>query len=169
MSKRTLVITQKYSQYPNEKFVECEGVERVEVMEKRFLTLSMLISGFCISCIRSYPTFASNCLKGSALGDGIDWIIRNSVSVSATSVSRILPSSACNFKRTIYSYTSLPSLVRFFFRSLQYRLGILLPDSISITSITEKYQVSVYSSQWVRTFLLSNNLMLLIALGAIYD
>ena len=32
-------------------------------------------SGSSISWILSYPTFANHFLKGSALGDGIDWII----------------------------------------------------------------------------------------------
>ncbi len=62
---------------------------------------------------------------------------------------KIIPSSACIFNRTILSYTSLPSCVSFFFKSLQYRLGILLPVSISMTSITEKYHVSVSAFQCV--------------------
>lgn len=36
-------------------------------------------------------------LNGSALGDGMDWMMRKMPSVSATSVNRFFPSAACSF------------------------------------------------------------------------
>ena len=48
--------------------------------------------------------------------DGIDCISRNNCSVSATSVSRILPSIANNFKRLQFVATSLPSCFNLVFR-----------------------------------------------------
>ncbi len=47
---------------------------------------SMACSGSMVSSMRSRPTWASHSLKGSALGDGMDWMMRRSCSVSATSV-----------------------------------------------------------------------------------
>ena len=46
----------------------------------------MARAGSAISCIRSLPTRASQRLSGSTLGDGMDWMIRNIVSVLAQSV-----------------------------------------------------------------------------------
>ncbi len=53
-------------------------------------------------------------------------------------------------------------MVSFFFKSLQYLLGILLPVNISITSTTEKYHFSSFSFQCERIFFSSNNFILLI-------
>lgn len=44
----------------------------------------------------SHATIAIHCLKGSALGERTDWIMRNICSWSATSDIRILPSAARN-------------------------------------------------------------------------
>ena len=57
----------------------------------------MACSGSMVSSMRSRPTWASHSLKGSALGEGMDWMMRNSCSVLATSVSRFLPSAAVIF------------------------------------------------------------------------
>ena len=59
----------------------------------------MLFSGSCICSKRVLATCAIQTLKGSAFDEGIDWIMRKSCSVSATSVMRNLPSEARSFKR----------------------------------------------------------------------
>ena len=86
---------------------------------------------------------ANQRLNGSAFGDGMDWIIRSNPFVSVQSVLYLLPSADSNFSCTMISYNwSKPSLVSFLLRSLQYLLGLLLSESISITSIMEKYHFS---------------------------
>jgi hypothetical protein len=52
--------------------------------------------GSAVSWMRSNPTFASHCLNGSAFFEGMDWMMRNSVSMLAQSVMRIFPSGAGN-------------------------------------------------------------------------
>ena len=59
---------------------------------------SILFSGFCICSNCVLATCAIHSLKGSALGEGMDCIRRNSCSVSVMSVRRSLPSAARNFK-----------------------------------------------------------------------
>ncbi len=51
-----------------------------------------------ISSNLSAATCANQSLNGSALGEGMDCMSRNSCSVYATSVMRILPSGASIFK-----------------------------------------------------------------------
>ena len=46
----------------------------------------MAFSGSAISSSRWFPTSASHSLKGSALGEGMDWMILNNCRVFATSV-----------------------------------------------------------------------------------
>src|SRR3989344_2809785 len=88
------------------------SVLRTSILLRRWLTQFLLYpffryvlrarliasSGSAVSSSRSYPTRASHSLNGSALGEGIDWMIRSMVSVSAISVRRILPSAATIFK-----------------------------------------------------------------------
>src|SRR3989338_1864549 len=100
-------------------------------------------SGFSISWPRSYPTWASHCLKGSAFGEGIDWIILNIFLVLAQSVSLDLPSSAGNFNGTILSYGSNPSRESFAFKSDQYLFGMVLASRALTTSIIEKCHSSL--------------------------
>ena len=80
-------------------------------------------------------------------------------SVSATSVSRFLPSGAVIFNCTIFSYTSTaPSVFIFRFKSLQYRRGFSVPVSTEITSTMEKYHSSCSASHAVRICLSSNQI-----------
>ena len=58
-------------------------------------------------------------LNGSAFGDGIDWMMRRSCSVLATSVLRFLPSGAVIFKPLQFVMVSFPSSLRRFFRTRQ--------------------------------------------------
>jgi hypothetical protein len=53
------------------------------------LVRCMPSSGFSISSRRSLPIRASHRLNGSALGEGIDWMVLNTVSVSA-SISQVI-------------------------------------------------------------------------------
>ena len=53
-------------------------------------------SGFSASSIACLPKFANHNFKGSAFGEGTDIMIRNTPSVFAQSVGRILPSGATN-------------------------------------------------------------------------
>lgn len=76
---------------------------------------SMLFSGSCICSNRVLATCAIHNLKGSALGEGMDCIRRNSCSVSATSVRRSLPSAARNFKRLQVVTVWLPSFINLYF------------------------------------------------------
>lgn len=94
-----------------------------------------------VSSTPSFPTSASHILKGSALGEGSDWMIRNRPCISATSVSRIFPSGAFNFNCTIFSYNwSAPSSsFIFLLRSLQYFLGFLLSVKIPTIFTMLKY------------------------------
>lgn len=63
------------------------------------------VSG-CFWAMRTYRGRIKDDHKiGSALGEGIDWMIRRSCSVSATSVMRFLPSEAFIFNCTIFSYS----------------------------------------------------------------
>ena len=71
------------------------------------------------SFMRSLPTIASHALNGSAFGDGIDWMMRRSCSVLATSVLRFLPSGAVIFKPLQFVMVSFPSSLRRFFRTRQ--------------------------------------------------
>ena len=80
-----------------------------------------------------------NSLNGSAFGLGIYSINLNIPSVSNVFVCLNLPSWAFIFKRTIFSYNWLPSLLSLIFKSAQYLLGILLSDKALITSTTLKY------------------------------
>lgn len=98
----------------------------------------MHFSGSCTSFNRSWAICASHNLKGSAFGEGIDCIKRKTSCVSRQSVAYLLPSEALNFSCTIFSYNSPPSLISFFFRSVQYLFGMLLSVKVSIISITEK-------------------------------
>ena len=59
----------------------------------------------------SYPTLASQCLIGSALGLGTDWISRSSTWRLSTSVSRNSRSSPGRFIRLQFVSVSLPSLL----------------------------------------------------------
>jgi len=73
--------------------------------------------------LRLHPTisnFRSQRLIGSALGLGTDWINRSSVSGSATSVSRILPSLAIIFNWWQFVTVWLPSFVSRSFNLFQY-------------------------------------------------
>jgi len=119
----------------------------------------MHFSGSCTSFNRSLAICASHNLKGSAFGEGIDCIKRKTSCVSDQSVAYLLPSEALNFSCTIFSYNSLPSLISFFFRSVQYLFGMLLSVKVSIISITEKYHYSLSSFHKVQTFFSSNNLI----------
>jgi hypothetical protein len=85
---------------------------------------------------------------GSALGLGMDWTIRSSVSARAQSVSLCLPSAAVSFNGTISSYgcSDPASCASLRFKSDQYRLALLLSVSTCTTSTTENHQVSVSSS-----------------------
>ena len=66
------------------------------------------------------PTRASQRLNGSALGDGMDWMMRRSCSVLATSVRRIFPSVARIFNCLQFVSSSLvPSSFRRFFKTAQ--------------------------------------------------
>src|SRR3989344_1390103 len=96
-------------------------------------------------------------MKGSALGEGMDWMSLKSNSVSAQSVSYLLPSEDVNFSCTIFSYNSKPSSFSLILRSDQYLLGIELPVNISITSMIEKYHFSSVEFHSTLTFLFSNN------------
>ena len=92
-------------------------------------------------------------LNGSAFGDGIDWIMRRSCSVLATSVLYRFPSEDNIFSCTIFSYNSFaPSVFSLRFRSLQYRRGFAVPVKTEITSIIEKYHSSFSASHAVRIF-----------------
>ena len=63
---------------------------------------------------------AIHCLNGSALGDGIDWIIRKSSSVSATSVLYFFPSlGEINFSWLHIVTDSFPSFISLNFRTFQ--------------------------------------------------
>ena len=103
------------------------------------------------------PPRAIHCLNGSALGEGMDWIIRKSCSVSATSVGLFLPSSALILNFPIFSESWLPSCNNFVFKSLQYLLGRSDSVNTATTSTIEKYHFSSVSSHTVRTFFSSNN------------
>ena len=71
--------------------------------------------------MRSRPTRANYSSKGSAFLDGIDWMMRRSCSVLATSVARRFPSEAFNFNCLQFVSSSLaPSSFRRFFRTAQY-------------------------------------------------
>ena len=106
-----------------------------------------------VSSMRSLPTIASHALNGSAFGDGIDWIMRRSCSVLATSVLYRFPSEDNIFSCTIFSYNSFaPSVFSLRFRSLQYRRGFAVPVKTEITSIIEKYHSSFSASHAVRIF-----------------
>jgi len=72
----------------------------------------MVSSGSMASSMRSLPTIASQSLNGSALGEGMDWMMRKSCSVSATSVRRIFPSGAGIFKPLQIVTVSFPSSFR---------------------------------------------------------
>ena len=90
----------------------------------RALGLALLISGSWVSWMRSYATFASQRLNRSALGDGMDWMIRNSVSVFTASVAYIFPSGPGIFSCPILSdNSSKPSSSSLSFKSDQYLLG----------------------------------------------
>ena len=112
-----------------------------------------------VSSTLSFPTSASHILKGSALGEGIDWMIRNRPCISATSVSRIFPSGAFNFNCTIFSYSwSAPSSsFIFLLRSLQYLLGFLLSVKTFTASMMLKYHSSFSLFQIERIRFPSNN------------
>src|SRR3989344_6333627 len=94
--------------------------------------------------MRSYPTFASQRLNGSAFLEGMDWINLKIVSVLALSVSLNLPSSAGIFNCTILSYGSNPSSRSLAFKSDQYLFGIELSVKTATISIIEKYHPSLY-------------------------
>src|SRR3989338_1608262 len=100
-------------------------------------------SWFSISCTLSYPTWASHCLNGSALGDGTDCIILNMFFVLAQSVSLNLPSSAINFNCPIFSDTSKPSSVSLTFKSDQYFLALSVWVNAPIISTTENHHSSL--------------------------
>ena len=80
---------------------------------------SMESSGSCIWSSRSFATCAIHSLKGSALGEGMAWIRRNSCSVVATSVNLIFPSSASNFNRLQFVTDSFPSFFSLVFNTFQ--------------------------------------------------
>jgi hypothetical protein len=61
------------------------------------MALVIASSGSSTSSTLSDHAFANRILNGSAFGDGIDWIMRNMVSTSATSVLYDFPSVAGNF------------------------------------------------------------------------
>ena len=82
----------------------------------------MLFSGSCICSNRVLATCAIHSLKGSALGEGMDCIRRNSCSVSATSVRRSLPSAARNFNRLQVVTVWLPSFINLCFNTFQRHL-----------------------------------------------
>ena len=107
-----------------------------------------------VSSIRSWPTWASHSLKGSAFFDGMDWIMRNNCSVLATSVERRLPSAAFIFNCLQFVSSSLaPSSLRRFFRTAQYVLACRASGwsvSTPTTSTIEKNHSSDSVSQAVR-------------------
>lgn len=114
------------------------------------IILCILSSGSLISWMRSYPTCASHCLNGSALGDGMDWMILRHVCVFAQSVSLIFPSDASNFNCPIFADTSVyHSSLSLFLRSDRYFLASL-HDTLrrSIISIIENH----HSLLWITFF-----------------
>ena len=111
-----------------------------------------------VSSIRSRPICASQSLNGSALGEGIDWMMRSNCSVFATSVNRFFPSGAVIFNCTIFSYSSTePSDFNFRLRSLQYLRGLSVPLNTSQTSTMEKYHSSFSGSHALRIRLSSKS------------
>ena len=99
------------------------------------IALCNAIDGSKVSSILSFPRCANHCFIGSAFFEGIDSIIRNIPLISYTSVIRYFPSCDFNFNCPIFSDTSNPSFIKFFFKSLQYFLGLLLPDITRTISI----------------------------------
>ena len=67
-----------------------------------------------------FPIFISNCSCAILATSHIDWIRRNNCSVSATSVSRILPSAAWSLKALQFVTVSFPSYFRRCFSLFQY-------------------------------------------------
>jgi len=67
------------------------------------LALSIHSSGSFISWNFSFPNEASRFLRGSALGEGMDWMMRRTVSVFPASDRYLFPSEAINFSCPIFS------------------------------------------------------------------
>lgn len=113
----------------------------------RFQTLTRFTSNRTAlprDCMVFRERFRFNC-------NGIDWMMRNSCSVLATSVRRFLPSVAVIFNCTISSYSWVaPSAYILRLRSLQYRRGLSASASAPTTSTTENSHSSRVSSHAVR-------------------
>ena len=115
----------------------------------------MACSGSMVSSMRSLPTIASHALNGSAFLEGIDWMMRKSCSVLATSVRRRLPSAAFIFNWLQFVVSSLPSFFSLTFRTLQYLAALRLSFcsvKTATTSTIEKYHSSFSASHAVRIF-----------------
>src|SRR3989344_4840818 len=111
-------------------------------------TASLLKEHFVLSNLSRLPkqnpsTCASHILKGSALGDGIDWIIRNAPLTETQFDLRLLPSRAVNSRRVqnVPQFSlSGESLARIFFI---YCLGSGLSVSNCTISTTENHHSSL--------------------------
>lgn len=75
------------------------GFKAVERLEETFYYLLAVGGLHYWLLFRGYEQCAIHCLKGSAFGEGMDWIRRNICCWVAASVNRILPSAASIFNR----------------------------------------------------------------------
>ena len=83
------------------------------------LALTIPNSGSLISCILSFHREAIRLFKGSALGEGMDWIMRKMVSVFPASDEYLLPSADKNFSWLQIVTDSLHSCFNLNFRTFR--------------------------------------------------